>query len=135
MASLHRPMFGARLFADQRLVDMRNDATAGDRGFDQAVQFLVSSDGELEMPGRDSLHFEILGRVSRQLENLSRQVFQDSGTVNGGGGTNSAVGRGPRLEMSVDSSDGKLKTGLGGSGHGLRLHLPRIFTSFSSGHF
>lgn len=35
------------LFTDQRLVDMRNDATAGNGGFDEAVQLFVSSNGKL----------------------------------------------------------------------------------------
>ena len=37
-------MLGACLFADQGLVDMRNDATARDRCFDQTVQ-LLQDDG------------------------------------------------------------------------------------------
>lgn len=32
---------------DERLVDVRDDTTTGDRGLDQRVQLLVTTDGEL----------------------------------------------------------------------------------------
>lgn len=63
-------LFGAALFTDQRLVDVRDDTTAGDRRLDQTVQLLVSADGELQVTRRDTLHLQILGRVAGQLENL-----------------------------------------------------------------
>jgi len=135
VSSSHRSVLRARLLADQRLVNVRNDATTSDRSLDQAVQFLVSSDGELKMPRRNSFHFEILRSVSGQLEHLSRQVFQDCSAVNRGCGSDSSVGRRPRLKMPVDSSDGKLKTGFSRSRDGLRLHLSRILSSFSTSHF
>ena len=56
-------------------MDVRDDATAGDGGLDQGVQLLVSSDGQLQVAGGDTLHFQILGGVARQLKNLSSQVF------------------------------------------------------------
>lgn len=49
---------------------MRDDTTAGNRGFDQAVQLLVSSDGQLQVTGSDTLHLQVLGRVAGQLEHL-----------------------------------------------------------------
>lgn len=58
------------LLADQRFVDMRDDTTASDRRLDQTVQLLVSSDGQLQVPGSDTLHLQVLGRVSGQLEDL-----------------------------------------------------------------
>jgi len=95
VSSSHRTVLGARLFADQRFVNVRDDTTTRDRSFNQAVQFLVSSDGELKMPRRNSFHFEILGSVSGQLEHLSRQVLQDCGAVDCGCGSDSSVGRRP----------------------------------------
>ena len=56
-------------------MDVRDDATAGDGGLDQGVQLLVSSDGQLQVAGGDTLHFQILGGVARQLKNFSSQVF------------------------------------------------------------
>lgn len=49
---------------------MRDDTTASDRGLDEAVQLLVSSDGQLQVPGSDTLHLQVLGRVAGQLEDL-----------------------------------------------------------------
>ena len=36
------------LLADQRLVDVGDDTTAGNGGLDQGVQLLVTSDGQLK---------------------------------------------------------------------------------------
>jgi hypothetical protein len=47
----------------QSAVDMREDATKGDRGADECVEFFVSTDGELQVTGGDTLDFEILGGV------------------------------------------------------------------------
>ena len=46
------------------LVDVREDSSSGDGGSDERVELLVSSDRELQMTGRDSLHSKILGRVT-----------------------------------------------------------------------
>lgn len=52
---------------------MRDDTTARDRRLDQAVQLLVSSDGQLQVPGSDTLHLQVLGRVSGQLQDLQER--------------------------------------------------------------
>lgn len=49
---------------------MGNNTTARDRRLDEAVQLLVSSDGQLQVPGSDTLHLQVLGRVAGQLEHL-----------------------------------------------------------------
>lgn len=59
------------LLPDQRLVDMRNDTSASDGRLDQTVQLLVTPDGQLQVTRRDTLHLQILGRVTGQLENLT----------------------------------------------------------------
>jgi len=69
----------ASLLADQRLVDMRDDSSTSDGSLDQGIQFLVSSDGQLQMSRGDSLHLQIFGCISGQLEHLSGQVLQNSG--------------------------------------------------------
>lgn len=46
------------------LVDVGKDSSSGDGGADERVELLVSSDGELQMTGRDTLHAEILGGVT-----------------------------------------------------------------------
>lgn len=57
---------------------MRDDTTASDRRFDQAVQLLVSSDGQLQMAGSDTLHLQVLGRVAGQLQYLMIVVERES---------------------------------------------------------
>ena len=83
-------------------MDVRDDASSSNRGLDQRVQLLVSPDGELEMPGGDSLHLQVLTGVAGQLEDLSREVLQDGGAVHSSGGSNSAAAKGPGLEVTVD---------------------------------
>lgn len=62
---------------DEGLVDVWDHTTASDGGFDQGVELLISSDGELEMSWSNSLHLKVLGGVSSQLENLSGEVLKD----------------------------------------------------------
>jgi len=65
------------LLADQGLVDVRDHAASGNGGLDEGVQLFVSSDGELQVTGGDTLHLQVLRRVACQLENLSGQVLKD----------------------------------------------------------
>merc|ERR1712018_300456 len=88
---------------------MRDDSAAGDGSLDERVQLLVASDGELQVAGGDTLHLEILGGVAGQLENLSGEVLEDGGAVDGGGGADASVRRGPVLEVVVDPAHGELQ--------------------------
>jgi hypothetical protein len=45
-------------------------ASARDGGLDERVELLVSTDGELQMAGSDTLHLQILGGVSGKLKHL-----------------------------------------------------------------
>ena len=74
------------------------------------VEFLVVSDGEEDVSGDDSGLLVVLSGVSSKLEDLSSEIFEDSGEVDGGTSTNSfgVVGV---SEESADSSDGELETG------------------------
>ena len=51
---------------------MRDNSTSGNGRLDERVQLLVTTDGELQVARRDTLHLEILGRIAGQLENLNR---------------------------------------------------------------
>lgn len=51
-------------------MDVGDDSTTGDGGLDQAVELLVSANGELEMARSDTLDFQVLRSVAGQLENL-----------------------------------------------------------------
>jgi len=109
------------LLANQRLVDVGDDTTAGNGGLDQGVQLLVTTDSKLEMSGGDSLDFEILGSISCQLQNLSSQVLEDGRAVDSGSGSDTTVTGGPGLEMSVDTANRELKSSTSRSGNCLLL--------------
>lgn len=63
---------------------MWKDTAKGDGGADQGVEFLVATDGELQMAGRNALDFEVLGGVAGEFEDFGREVFEDCGQVDGG---------------------------------------------------
>lgn len=44
-------------------VDVWENTTEGDGGTDQGIELFVTTDGELEMAGSDTLDLEILGSV------------------------------------------------------------------------
>ncbi len=110
-------------------MDVRNDSTTGNGSLDECVQLLVTTDGQLQMAGGDTLHLQILGGVTGQLENLkpmtimvkfrferlalethlSSQVLEDGGRVDGGGGADATVGGGAVLQVPVDTTDRELK--------------------------
>jgi len=110
-ASLFLRLLGRGLF-DEVLVDVRQDTTTGDGSPDQGIQFLVSTDGELQVSRGDTLDSKILRCVTGQFEDFRSQVLEDGGTVNCGLGTDPHVVLSPCLEVTVNSTDGELKTGL-----------------------
>lgn len=66
------------------LVDVWQDTTLGDCDVsEKLVQLLIVADGELEMTRNDTGLLVIAGGVAGQLEDLSRQVFEDSSEVDG----------------------------------------------------
>ena len=79
---------------------------------EELVEFLVVSDSEENVSGDDSGLLVVLSGVSSQLENLSSQVFEDGGEIDGGTSTNSfgVVGV---SEESANSSDGELEASSG----------------------
>ena len=60
---------------DQRLVDVRDHASPGDRRLDQGVELFVAADGELEVARGDALDLEVLGGVACELEDLGGEVL------------------------------------------------------------
>ena len=91
-------------------MDVRDDTAACDRGLDEGVELLVTTDGELEMAGRDTLDLQILARVAGELEDLGGQVLKDGGRVDGGGGTDTLGLLDGGLEETVDTTDGELSS-------------------------
>ena len=93
---------------DEGLVDVGDDTTTGDGGLDEGVELLVTTDGELEMAGRDTLDLEVLAGVAGELEDLGGQVLKDGGRVDGGGGTDTLGLLDGGLKETVDTTDGEL---------------------------
>ena len=57
-------------------MDVGDDAATGDGRLDQGVELLVSPDRQLEMPGSDPLHLQVLGCVASQLKYLAPKALK-----------------------------------------------------------
>ena len=112
-------------------MNVRDNSTTSNGGLDEEIEFLVTSDSQLQMSGGDSSDFEVLGSVTSQLKHLSSQVLQDSCGVDGSSRSHSVTGRDSALQESMDSSDGELKTSSSGLGLGGSLRLTDL-TTFAS---
>lgn len=69
------------LLKDEGLVDVRNDSTTSNGSLDEGIEFFVSSNGELQVSGSDSLDFEVLAGVAGQLEHLCGKILQDGCSI------------------------------------------------------
>jgi hypothetical protein len=65
-------LFRSSLLTDERLVNVRNDTTTSNCGFDQTVKFFVSTNSKLKMARSDTFDFQIFRCISSQFENLRR---------------------------------------------------------------
>ena len=63
---------------------MRQHTAKGDRRADQRVEFLVATDGQLQVAGRDALDFEVFGGIAGEFEDFGGEVLEDGGDVDGG---------------------------------------------------
>lgn len=116
------------LLGEKDGLDVGEDTTLGDGDSgEKFVQLLVVTDGELKMSGDDSGLLVVTGGVTGQLEDLSSEVLEDGGQVDGGTGTHS-LGVVSLAEESVDTTDGELKSGTAGSA----LCLSLCFASFAT---
>jgi hypothetical protein len=94
-------------------VDVGEDTALGDGDVpEKLVQLLIVADGELEMAGDDTGLLVVARSVASQLENLSGEVLEDSGEVDGSAGTDtlSVVAL---AEETVDTANGESQTRLG----------------------
>lgn len=95
------------------MVNVGEDTTLGDGDVaEQLVQFLVVSDGELEMTGDDTCLLVVTGGVTSQLEDFSGKVLKDSSEVDGSTSTDT-LSIVALSEKTVDTADGEGETGLG----------------------
>ena len=97
-------------------MDVGKNTSLGDGGaVKKLVQLLVVADGQLDVAGDDAGLLVVTSGVSGQLENLSGQVLDDGGEVDGGASSD-AASVATLLQEAVDASDGELQTGLLGAG-------------------
>ena len=98
------------LLGEEDSLDVGENTTLGNGDSrEEFVEFLVITDGELEMTGDDPGLLVVTGGVTCQLENLSGQVFHDGGEVDWGTSTD-ALTIVSLAEMTVDTSNWELKS-------------------------
>ena len=78
----------------------------------ELVEFLVVSDGELQVTWDDSGLLVVAGSVSGQLENFSAEVFQNSGEVDWCA-SSYTLGVVSISEETMNTTDGELKSSAG----------------------
>jgi hypothetical protein len=94
-------------------VNVGEDTTLSDGDVaEQLVQFLVVSDGELEMTGDDTCLLVVTGGVTSQLEDFSGKVLKDGSEVDGGTGTDT-LSIVALSEKTMDTTDWEGETSLG----------------------
>ena len=114
-------------------MDVGKNTSLGDGGaVKKLVQLLVVADGQLDVAGDDAGLLVVASGVSGQLENLSGQVLDDGGEVDGGASSD-AASVASLLQEAVDASNGELQTGLLGAGlrGGFLSGASGTFSSFS----
>jgi hypothetical protein len=95
------------------LVDVGQNTTLGDGDVaEKLVQLLIVADGELEVTGDDTGLLVVASGVASKLEDLSSQVLEDGGEVDGSAGTDT-LGVVALAEETVDTTDRERETGLG----------------------
>ena len=73
----------------------------------ELIQFLIVANGQLNMTGNDTLSLVVARGVTSQLENLCREVLEDSSEVDGC--TSANTGRiSSFTELTVDSTNREL---------------------------
>ena len=117
------------LLGQKHGLDVRQHTTLGDgHTGEKLVQFLVVTDGQLQVTGDDPRLLVVTGGVSCQLENLGGEVFHDGGQVNWSAGTD-ALTIVALAEQTVDTANGELKSGTARAGLALSLRLASFTTS------
>ena len=79
----------------------------------QLVQFLVVLNSKGDVTGHNTALLVVPGGITSKLQDLSTEVFQHSGEVHGSTGSHSG-GVLSLTEVTADTADGELKSGLGG---------------------
>ena len=104
------------LLGEKNSLDVGEDTTLSDGdAAEELAELFIVSDSELKMSGNDSRLLVVSGSVASELDDLSGQILEDGGHVDGSTSTDS-VGPVASSKHSVDSADGELETSSGRSG-------------------
>ena len=110
-------------------MDVGDDTTLSDGDTSEELgELFIVSDGELKMSRNDSRLLVVSGGVTSEFNDLSGEVLEDSGHVDGSAGTDS-VSPVASSKHSVDSSNRELESSSGGSG----LALDALCSALGSG--
>ena len=101
---------------------------------EQLVQLLVVLDGKGDVTRHDASLLVVAGGVAGKLQDLSAEVLEDGGEVDGSSGAH-AGGVLSLAEVTADTADGELKSGLGRRGGALLLAAASFSFSGHGGSF
>lgn len=90
------------------LVNVRQDSSSSDRSPNQTIQFLISTNRQLQMPRRDTFDPQIFRSVSSQLEDFSGEIFEDRRGVDGSFRSDSHVVLSTSFQVTMDTTDWEL---------------------------
>merc|ERR1719365_522439 len=117
------------LLGKQHSLDVGQDTALGNGDSSKKlVQLLVVPDSKLQMPWDDARLLIVSGSIASQLQDLSSQIFHDSGHINWRTGAH-PLGIITLPQQPVDPAHGKLKTSPARTGLCLALHLATLSAS------
>jgi hypothetical protein len=132
---LYKECLLAALLGKKDGVNVWKNTTGSDSdSTQQLVQFFIILDGKSNVTGHNTALLVVTGSVSSKFENLSAQVLQDSGKVDGGTGSHTG-GVLSLTEVTSDTTDRELKSCLGRRCGGLLFSTASFSFSSFSRHF
>ena len=122
VGAVDRVVLAWRLFAallgEKDGVNVGKDTSRGNSNSSQkSVEFLVVLYGKSDVTGDDTALLVVTGGVSGQFQDFGAEVFEDGSQVNGSTGSHSG-GVLSLTEVTSDTTDRELQTGLGTGGGG-----------------
>lgn len=89
-------------------MDVRDDTTTSNGGLDESIQFFITTNGELQVTGCNTLDLQVLAGISSQFQDFGGQVFEDGGRVDSRGSTDTVSLVNRVLEETMDTTYGEL---------------------------
>ena len=90
----------------------KNTALSNGDVTQELVQLLVVANGQLQVAGNNTGLLVVASRIASKLQNLGREVLEDSSEVDGGTSADT-LGIVALAEKTVHTTDGESQTGLG----------------------